>query len=244
MTQTTQLPTAPSVQPPASITVQPASCPIVINGEIRIPGGITDLDSFRQWLHSDTFPTTGRICFLGGVLWVDLSMEQLYAHNQVKGAVTIVLGTLVRTANLGLFIPDGMHLSHLGAGLSTVPDAIFAFYATLQSGRLQRAPNARQVGAVDLVGTPDMVLEVVSDSSVEKDTVTLPPRYESAGVSEFWRIDARHDLVFEIFRLTPSGYVPTQHPDGWWRSDVFARDFRMTQAADPLGQPLYNLETR
>ena len=48
----------------------------------------------------------------------------------------------------------------------------------------------------------------------------------------------------EIFRWTATGYVPTQQADGWWRSDVFARDFLLTQDLDPLGQPRYTLEDR
>ena len=95
-----------------------------------------------------------------------------------------------------------------------------------------------------LEGTPDMVLEVVSDSSVEKDNVLLPPLYQAAGVPEFWRIDARGELLFELLRLTPGGYVSAQLPEGWWHSDVFARDFRLVQGADPLGQPEFTLEVR
>lgn len=38
-------------------------------------------------MHSGEFPETGRICFLDGEVWVDMSMEQLYTHNQVKGYV-------------------------------------------------------------------------------------------------------------------------------------------------------------
>jgi Uma2 family endonuclease len=97
---------------------------------------------------------------------------------------------------------------------------------------------------VEFEGTPDMVLEVVSDTSVEKDMVRLPPLYERAGVAEFWRIDARGELVFELFRLTPSGYVSTQLPDGWLHSDVFGRDLQLVQGVDPMGQPQFTLEVR
>jgi Uma2 family endonuclease len=90
-----------------------------------------------------------------------------------------------------------------------------------------------------------MVLEVVSESSLEKDTEELPPLYQQANILEFWRIDVRHQLVFQIFQLTEVGYVPTQEgPDGWWRSHVFDRWFRMTQQTNPLGQPQFILEMR
>jgi Uma2 family endonuclease len=89
-----------------------------------------------------------------------------------------------------------------------------------------------------------MVLEVVSDYSFTKDTVELPPLYQRAGIAEFWRIDVRAELHFEILRLTAGGWVATLLPDGWWRSDVFSHDFRLDQAADPLGQPEYTLGAR
>ena len=141
-------------------------------------------------------------------------------------------------------MPDGMHLSNTVAGLSTVPDAMYVLYTTFQTGRVQRVPNANQVGVVELEGCPDMVLEVVSDSSVEKDTQLLPPLYQRAGIAEFWRIDARAVVQFEILRLTPAGYAPTHLPDGWWHSDVFGQDFHLDQDTDPIGQPRFTLRFR
>ena len=89
-----------------------------------------------------------------------------------------------------------------------------------------------------------MVLEVVSDTSVEKDTVILPPLYHAAGVDEFWRVDARGELKFEIFRWRSPGYELMRLPDGWCRSGLFGRDFQLTQGTDPLGEPLYPLQVR
>jgi Uma2 family endonuclease len=89
-----------------------------------------------------------------------------------------------------------------------------------------------------------MVLEVVSNSSVEKDTDILPEAYARAGIPEFWRIDARAGVSFEVFRLTPEGYAPSREADGWWRSEAFGRSFRLTAATDPLGDPTYRLEVR
>ncbi len=217
---------------------------IVINGQVHLPGNLTDQDAFRRWARSDECPESGRFAFLDGVFWVDLSMEQLYTHGGVKTEVTRVLSNLIRDAALGLYRSDAMLLSHPEVGLSTVPDGLFVSYASLQSGRVQRIPNVRNVGAIELVGAPEMVLEVMSDSSEEKDTVTLPPLYHAAGIEEFWRIDARGELVFEIFRWRDPGYVGTRLPDGWWRSDLFGRDFQFAQTTDPLGDPLFTLHVR
>jgi Uma2 family endonuclease len=232
--------TAPAPLPPAALT---PPCAVIIDERLRVPAGIDSLAAFRSWAHSDEFPEFGRIAYLNGTLWIDLTMEQLYSHNQVKAELGIVLGGIVKALDLGLYMPDGMQLSHPGANLSTVPDVFYASYATLQAGLLQEVPG-RHGGWVEFEGTPDMVLEVVSDSSVEKDNVLLPPLYLAAGIPEFWRIDVRGEPRFEILQRTPAGYVPTQLPDGWWRSLVFHRDFRLIPGVNVLGRPRFNLEVR
>src|SRR5688572_12305059 len=129
---------APS-SPPAT------GCAVVINNQIHIPSWVMDLDTFRQWLRSDDFPERTRICFINGVIWVDLTMEQLFTHNQIKGEVGFVLKGLLRTNDVGLYMPDGMHFSNPKAGISTVPDGIYVSFATFQSGNLRSIPNARNV---------------------------------------------------------------------------------------------------
>lgn len=84
----------------------------VVESEIvRIPAQVTDLDSFRRWARSDDFPETGRICYLNGEVWVDMSKEQFFSHNQVKGEFNVALGGLTKQQRLGRYVPDGMLLS-------------------------------------------------------------------------------------------------------------------------------------
>ncbi len=109
--------------------------------------------------------------------------------------------------------------------------------------RVRRLPG-RQAGVVELEGSPEMVLEVVSESSVPKDTVELPPLYHQAGVQEFWRMDARGELTFEILRRDQAGWASTQQPDGWWHSPVFGHYFHLDQSPDPLGRPVFILQAR
>jgi Uma2 family endonuclease len=215
---------------------------VEIAGHVRIPAGITDLASYRRWTHSDDFPERGRFAYLAGTIWVDLSMEQAYSHNDVKTTFARVLHGLARSTRMGRYFGDGMQLSIPAVDLTSVPDGMFITYDALSSGRIQRVPSVRQVGVVEFEGVPDMVLEVVSESSVDKDTVTLPPLYQRAGIAEFWRVDARNELTFEIFRLVGGVYQSTRQADGWCRSDLFGRSFRLTQATDPAGDPEFDLE--
>jgi Uma2 family endonuclease len=217
---------------------------VVIAGQVCIPPGITDLDSFRRWALSEACPDHLHIAYLNGVIWVDPTMEQWLTHNQIKGEVNIVLGGLLKETAQGRYTPDGMVLSNTVANLLTIPDGLFASYETMRSGRLRRVASTRNVGVVELEGTPDMVLEVVSESSVEKDRETLPALYQAAGIAEYWRIDAREELRFELLHLTAQGYVGAQLSDGWLRSTVFGRDFRLVAGTDVLGDALYTLEMR
>jgi Uma2 family endonuclease len=94
-----------------------------------------------------------------------------------------------------------------------------------------------------LDGTPDMVLEVVSPSSVEKDTVQLRHLYWQAGIREYWLVDARGPrLVFDILSYTPKGYAATRKQAGWLKSATFQRSFKLTHRTDHLGHPDYQLE--
>jgi Uma2 family endonuclease len=234
---------------PAAVPAAPAPSPAPsekfhLKGRICIPAGITDLESFRRWAHSDAFPEHGRIDYLNGAIWVDLTLEQLYSHNQVKGEIGAVLHALAKASGLGRYLADGMRLSNPATALSTEPDGSYVSYAAVQQGRVRLIPSPTAGGVTELEGAPDMVLEVVSESSVDKDTVQLPEAYRRSGIPEFWRVDARAGLRFEILRLTDAGYVAETEPDGWQRSAVFGRSFRLTQQTDPLGQPTFTLEVR
>lgn len=211
---------------------------------VRIPGWVHDLASFRRWALSDEFPESGRIDYLGGDIWLDLTMEEFLGHNQVKGEYAFTIMSVSKAGNLGRFIHDRMRLVHEDAGLSCEPDGAFATWETLRSGRLRLVPSEGR-GFMELEGTPDMVLEVISASSVTKDTKELRDRYWQAGISEYWLVDVRKNpLRFEILYRDATAYVSIPANAGWLRSKVFGKEFRLVQQVDPLGQPLFTLEVR
>jgi Uma2 family endonuclease len=211
--------------------------------QVVVPFGVSNLTSFRLWTASEQFPLAGRISYLAGTIWVDLSMEQAYSHNQIKSAVTATLKPLTQSLQSGRYFGDGMRLINGPADLDTVPDGLFVSFEAIESGAVRQVAG-RSAGVTEFEGAPDMVLEVVSDSSVEKDTGQLPELYARSGISEFWRIDAREGLRFEILRLVADVYVASVAANGWLRSEVFGRSFRFVQTTDRLGQPDYILEVR
>jgi Uma2 family endonuclease len=214
-----------------------------MTADIRVPGWVQELASFRRWTDSDDFPEDCRISYLDGEIWVDMSKEQLFSHNRLKAQMSAVLEGLVRERDLGYFFVDGVRLSPPEANLSQIPDALFFSWDTYERGRVRLIEGAAG-GFNEIEGSPDMILEVVSDSSVHKDTVLLKERYGRAGIPEYWLVDARGDLKFDLFRHTARGYVARRKQDGWLRSDVFGKSFRLTQQADALGNPSFTLDVR
>src|SRR5262249_62324771 len=126
---------------------------------------------------------TGRICYLDGEVWVDMSKEQVFSHNQLKNEYAFALTGVIKAGRLGRFFPDGLLISNEEAALTAQPDGAFASTETLRTGRLRLVAGAEE-GYVEMEGTPDMVLEIISDSSVKKDTIRLRELYWRARRSE------------------------------------------------------------
>ena len=64
---------------------------VIINEQVRLPDGFKDLENFRLWSRSGARPEKLNISYLDGVIWIDLTAEQLYTHNEAKQAVQMVL---------------------------------------------------------------------------------------------------------------------------------------------------------
>ncbi|MBI3822075.1 MAG: Uma2 family endonuclease [Planctomycetes bacterium] len=213
-------------------------------GPIIIPTWVVDIDSFRRWTDCDDFPEHGKVWWLCGEVWADMSKEQIFTHLVVKNEISGTVTGIVKTEKRGLFIPDGLLLSNFAADICGNPDATFVSNDTLRSD-LIRFIEGKDGGYVELQGSPDWVLEVISKSSLHKDDVVLRRAYWEAGVREYWLVDARKEpLRFEILQHTARGYIARRKKDGWMKSDVFGKSFRLTQSTNALGHPEYSLEVR
>lgn len=200
-------------------------------GEITIPSWVNDLESFRRWRFSGVLPEKLKVHFIQGEVWLDYDIEEAFTHNLVKTAVTAVLYQLTQADQSGLVFSDGMLVTNDDAGLSTEPDAMFISYAAIEAGRVKFTASARGSGqATELIGSPDVVIEIVSPSSVDKDTEKLMSQYHDARIPEYWLIDVRTDKVqFDIHRRTARGYSTTRATAGWIKSRVFGKSFRLSR---------------
>jgi Uma2 family endonuclease len=214
---------------------------LVENPCVRIPAWVTDLPSFVRWATSDEFPQQGRISFLHGYTWVDLSMETR-DHNRVKTQILGVLEVHVTELDLGEMASDRMRLRHPEAALSSEPDGMFFCKESLLRQRVQFEKGGE---SLEVVGSPDMVLEVVSDTSEQKDTVELLKLYWLAGIDEYWIVDVRKQRRrFDIYRRGAKGYLLTRKQDGWVYSRVFGRRFRLIRAESDTGLSRFVLEMK
>src|SRR5437773_5837658 len=110
-------------------TTHEGTMPPTFEDRVRIPAWVTDLASFRRWAHSDDYPETGDFAYLAGQLWVDLRMEELLTHNQVKFAFTGTFAILLQQDPFSQFVMDRMRLSNPEADLPVEPHGLFYFCA-------------------------------------------------------------------------------------------------------------------
>ncbi len=203
---------------------------VLVQDALCIPAEAHCLEGFRRWAQTGDFPEQGRIDFLNGDIEVDMSPEDLYTHGTLKSEITAAFQILVAHQDMGCVFTDRTRVSNPEAGLSAEPDVVLVFWHTLDAGKVREIPAASEKPGryVELEGAPDLVVEILSDSSERKDLKRLPRLYAAAGVPELWLVDARGEqLRFEIHTLKAGSYRRLGSDDGWVRSAVLSARFRL-----------------
>lgn len=220
---------------------------VIFQDDLSIPADVSDLDRFRRWTSDATFPERGRIDYLAGTVEVDLSPEDLYTHGVVKTTITARLYPLIVDSGRGSLFSDSTRIVSPAAGLSVEPDVVVVLWESLRQERIREIPSAKaeEDRFIELEGTPDLIIEIVSDSSERKDRKRLPRLYAAAGVPELWLADCRGtDLVFEIHTLGRAGYEhQLPDPEGWSHSPLLGRRVRLVRGRNDFGRWVYDLET-
>ena len=220
---------------------------IAFNEDLEIPF-VGSLSEFRQWALSDEFPDRGRIDYLTGRIEVDMTPEDYYSHGALKVEVIGVLRDIVKADDLGDLRSDRTRVSNAEADLSVEPDLVFISHETFESGRAHLTSKATGEADryVEVVGSPDLVVEIVSDRSVKKDMERLPAAYWKAGVTEYWLMDARSDeLSFRIHHRGNADYeLASSDAEGFLQSGVFQQWFRLTRRRDRRGGWVFDLERK
>lgn len=223
------------------------SSPAVIFEErLRVPAEAHDLESFRRWAFSPEFPQSGRIDFVAGDVEVDMSPEDLHMHGRVKVAISRFLEEIVGDGDLGEVFVDSSRVTSTEGDLSVEPDVLVVLWESLEAGRVRyvAAASGKEGRYREIEGAPDLVVEIVSDSSVGKDTRRLPERYAAAGVPELWLVDARgEEISFGVHALEAGSYVRTPpDADGRVTSQVLGRRLHLTRERTRFETWRYRLE--
>ena len=186
---------------------------VILENQVEIPY-CRSLAEFRAWALSDDFPEQGRIDYLGGRIEVDMSPENVFFHGSVKTELVVEVGNIVKSAGAGYLFSDRTRVSCPKADLSAEPDVVYLSDDALDHGRvrLMQSRTGEPDSYVELEGAPDLVVEIVGDRSVVKDTQRLPLSYWRAGITEYWLVDARGESIF--FQV---------HARGRWMFDLQSR---------------------
>jgi Uma2 family endonuclease len=217
---------------------------VVFEERLEIPS-IADLADFRAWALSEEFPQRGRIDYIDGRIEVDMSPEDLFTHGTLKGQVFSKIEHRVEELDLGYAFVGQTRVSSIGGNLSAEPDVVVISHDALEKGRVRLVPKStgEQGRYVEIEGAVDLIVEIVSDSSVVKDTKRLPAAYYRAGVRESWLIDSRGEhLVFAIHRRGRRSFEAVAADNhGFQRSDVLDCKVRLDRERHRKGHWVYCL---
>lgn len=219
-------------------------------GELHVPSkAMASLAAFREWALSAECPDNGRVDYISGTIEVnDVAGEELFAHGVLKGELHAAILARVKAKELGYVFTDSTRVSSLEANLSAEPDVVVVTYDAIESSRVRLVPKSTgEAGRyVEIEGAPDLIVEVVSDGTVRKDSIRLPQAYFAAGVKEFWLADGRKDdLTFAIQTRGESGFIPVEADrDGFQLSSVLGQACRLDRTRDRLGAWRYELTSK
>ena len=238
--------------PPVCRDAEPVDEPIDIydpDAPLMIPVDATTFDGFMDWITSETVPKRFRITFLHGELHIEgtsSSMEEIFAHVLLKTRISYALTSIAVTLRTGMALGDGVRFANRDAGVSAEPDAMFCTFAAIEAGRVrfvEQRPGSGRFMSVQ--GSPDLLVEIISDSSVRKDMVQLRADYFTAGVREYWILDARQQpLVFHLLTRDDAATDWSEAApaaDGARRSPVLDRRVSIVRGTDPIGGIEWNV---
>jgi Uma2 family endonuclease len=221
-----------------------ATC-VSIESRVEIPGEIESLREFRRWALSDDCPEDVRIDYIDGRIEVDMAADNLLRHASPKSEIGGVLQQRAKRMKSGLVFIDRTRVSCPDVNLSVEPDVTVVLHESLRTGRIRMVPTVSMTpdDFIELEGPPDLIAEVVSGTSVIKDTKRLFRAYFDAGVTEYWIADARGDVLsFTIYRRGRNGFVKTPTDrEGFQRSRVMGCRFRFDRERGPNGVWIYDL---
>lgn len=148
----------------------------------------------------------------GLVEWIDgrayVYVSATLEHQLVADFLSRLLGLWSDATGAGTVITAPYAMRAAPGAPGREPDVVFV--AREHRGRLQSR---------FLAGPPDLVIEVVSPDSVNRDRAVKRREYANAGVREHWVVEGRPNLQrAEFYVLEDGQFVPREPVEGVYRS--------------------------
>ncbi len=145
-------------------------------------------EQFLEWADEDTLAEWEN----GEVI---MASPASYRHQDLVRFLLSVVGIYVETRNLGVIQTAPFQMKLLSSGRE--PDLLFVSNA-----------HRDRIKPTYIDGPADLVVEIISLESVERDRGTKFVEYEAAGIPEYWLIDPLRNWA-EFYQLDEKGcYSP------------------------------------
>jgi Uma2 family endonuclease len=170
-----------------------------------LPKGKISYDQFLEWLDEDTWAE-----------WVDgeiIVMSPIsLAHDAVHGFLLAILRVFVSAQALGTVHSEPFQMK-TGVDLpGRSPDILFV-----------SRENQHRLKDTFLDGPADLVVEIVSPESEERDRVQKFSEYERGGVREYWLIDPqKRQAEFYVLGEASRYVLMAKGEAGEYRSEVLS----------------------
>ena len=171
-------------------------------------------ESFVEWVDEDTSAEwiEGEVCFMS---------PASTRHQLIVGLLAPLMRAFVESGQLGTVLTAPYKMKIPGYGAE--PDILFVATA-----------NESQIRRTYLDGPADLVVEIISPESVERDRIRKYNDYEAAGVAEYWLIDPERETA-EGYTLT-NGRYQSNEPAGNALASAILPGFVLPLAWLRLGQ--------
>jgi Uma2 family endonuclease len=115
-------------------------------------------------------------------------------HQRILGKLHLAIGSYLIQHPIGevFFAPLDVVLSNIDV---VEPDLLYI--------SRERAVNV--VAPENVRGVPELVVEVASEGTRRRDETLKRDLYQRAGVTEYWLVDPKNDVV-RVYRNTPDGF--------------------------------------
>ncbi len=118
-------------------------------------------------------------------------------HQNLVGFINSLLGNFVACFQLGVTLHAPFVVKLWAEGPAREPDLLFI-----------SQENQNNLATKQFNGAPDLIVEIISPSSVTEDRVRKFTEYEQAGVREYWLIDPRlHQQQADFYVLDETGIL-------------------------------------